>query len=78
MEGDHYSNYYSTFKYRQIQVGFINFYLVSIKLGNEALAEKLSAMHSDFSIQDYLNKCVIFEVFFHTFEKYFSLHLLVN
>lgn len=49
MEGDHYSNYYSTFKYRQIQVGFINFYLVSIKLGNEALAEKLSAMHSDFS-----------------------------
>ena len=41
MEGDHFSNYYSTFKYyRQKQMGFINFYLVSIKLGNEALAEK--------------------------------------
>ena len=50
MEGDHFSNYYSTFKYyRQIQMGFINFYLVSIKLGNEALVEKWSAMHSYFS-----------------------------
>ena len=47
MEGDHFSNYHSTFKYyRQIQMGFINFYLVSIKLGNEALVEKWSAMHS--------------------------------